>query len=68
MRSGRSLFSRTRCTRQPNDRDLLSGLALYTAQAGQREAALAYAKRLVALDPKPRVHATRGAPRRSRRH
>jgi Flp pilus assembly protein TadD len=37
--------------RQPNDRDLLSGLALYTAKAGQREAALGYAKKLVALDP-----------------
>jgi cytochrome c-type biogenesis protein CcmH/NrfG len=37
--------------RQPNDRDLLSGLALYTAKAGQRDAAIGYAKRLVALDP-----------------
>ena len=43
--------------RQPNDRDLLSGLALYTAKAGQREAALGYAKRLVALDPENREYA-----------
>jgi len=41
----------TALTRQPNDRDLLSGLALYMAKAGQRDAALGYAKRLVALDP-----------------
>ena len=35
----------------PNDRDLLSGLAMYAAKAGQRDPALGYAKRLIALDP-----------------
>ena len=43
--------------RQPYDRDLLSGLALYAAKAGQRDAALGYAKRLVALDPENREYA-----------
>src|SRR4029079_18261389 len=43
--------------RQANDRDLLSGLVLYTAKAGQRDAALAYAKRLVELDPENREYA-----------
>ena len=41
----------TALTRQPYDRELLSGLALYTAKAGQRDAAIGYAKTLVALDP-----------------
>jgi predicted CXXCH cytochrome family protein len=43
--------------RQPYDRDLLSGLALYSARAGQREAAIGYAKKLVALDPESPEHA-----------
>jgi Flp pilus assembly protein TadD len=37
--------------RQPYDRDLLSGLAFYTARLGSREAALGYAKQLRELDP-----------------
>jgi Flp pilus assembly protein TadD len=41
----------TALARQPYDRDLLSGLAFYAAQAGLREAALGYAKQLVELDP-----------------
>ena len=35
----------------PNDRDVLFGLAHYSAAAGQREAALGYAKILTELDP-----------------
>jgi Flp pilus assembly protein TadD len=41
----------TALARQPYDRDLLSGLAFYTAQAGRRDEALRYAKQLVELDP-----------------
>jgi tetratricopeptide (TPR) repeat protein len=37
--------------RQPYDRDLLSGLAYFTAQAGNRDAALGYVKQLRELDP-----------------
>jgi predicted CXXCH cytochrome family protein len=37
--------------RSPYDPDLLSALALYTAAAGEREAALRYAKQLQDLDP-----------------
>jgi Flp pilus assembly protein TadD len=37
--------------REPYDRDLLSGLAYFTAQAGNRELALGYARQLRALDP-----------------
>jgi len=37
--------------RQPYDRDLLSGLAFYTARSGDRNTALAYIKLLRELDP-----------------
>jgi tetratricopeptide (TPR) repeat protein len=37
--------------RDPYDRDLLSGLAFFTAQAGNRELALDYVRRLRELDP-----------------
>jgi len=37
--------------RHPYDRDLLSGLAHFNAQAGNRDAALSHAKQLRALDP-----------------
>ncbi len=37
--------------RRPRDRDLLSGLAHFTAQAGNRDAALGYVKQLRELDP-----------------
>jgi tetratricopeptide (TPR) repeat protein len=37
--------------RHPYDRDLLSGLAYFSANLGNRPAALAYAKRLRELDP-----------------
>ena len=37
--------------REPYDRDLLSGLAFFTAQAGNRELALGYVKELRELDP-----------------
>jgi Flp pilus assembly protein TadD len=37
--------------RRPYDRDVLSGLAHFTAQAGNRDAALAYVKQLRELDP-----------------
>jgi tetratricopeptide (TPR) repeat protein len=37
--------------RDPYDRDVLSGLAFFTAQSGNREGALAYVKELRALDP-----------------
>ena len=37
--------------RQPYDRDVLSGLAYFTAKEGNRELALSYAKQLRALDP-----------------
>jgi tetratricopeptide (TPR) repeat protein len=35
----------------PNDRDLLFGLAHYSAAAGDRDAAVGYAKKLTELDP-----------------
>jgi tetratricopeptide (TPR) repeat protein len=38
-------------TRQPYDRDILSGLAYFNAQAGKRDVALGYVKRLRELDP-----------------
>jgi tetratricopeptide (TPR) repeat protein len=37
--------------RDPYDRDVLSGLAFFTAQAGNRELALGYVKQLRELDP-----------------
>jgi tetratricopeptide (TPR) repeat protein len=37
--------------RQPYDRDLLSGLAFYTARLGSHDAALGYVKQLRELDP-----------------
>jgi tetratricopeptide (TPR) repeat protein len=37
--------------RNPDDRDLLSGLAYFTAQGGDRARAQGYVKRLRALDP-----------------
>ena len=37
--------------REPYDRDLLSGLAFFTAQSGNRELALGYVKELRELDP-----------------
>jgi len=37
--------------RQPYDRDVLSGLAYFNAQAGKRDLALGYVKRLRELDP-----------------
>jgi len=37
--------------RDPYDRDVLSGLAYFTAQAGNREGALGYVKQLRELDP-----------------
>ena len=37
--------------RDPYDRDVLSGLAYFTAQAGNRELALGYVKQLRELDP-----------------
>ena len=37
--------------REPYDRDVLSGLAYFTAQAGNRELALGYVKELRELDP-----------------
>jgi len=43
--------------RQPYDRDLLSGLAFYTARAGNREAALRYVGQLRELDPENPAHA-----------
>lgn len=38
-------------TKHPHDRDLLSGLAYFRAQAGNRELALGYVKLLQELDP-----------------
>jgi predicted CXXCH cytochrome family protein len=43
--------------KNPYDRDVLSTLALYTSQAGRRDAALAYARDLVKLDPDNRQYA-----------
>ena len=37
--------------REPYDRDLLSGLAFFTAQSGNRERALGYVQQLRELDP-----------------
>ncbi len=37
--------------RQPYDRDILSGLAYFNAQAGKRDIAMGYVKRLRELDP-----------------
>jgi Flp pilus assembly protein TadD len=52
--------------KRPHDRDLLEGLAHYSAQAGKREAAQGYARTLVALDPEnpgyARLAASLGAP------
>jgi predicted CXXCH cytochrome family protein len=42
--------------RRPDDRDLLYGLAHFTLQAGNRNAAAAYAKRLAELDPENREY------------
>ncbi len=41
----------TNLKREPYDRDLLSGLAYFTAQAGNREQALVYVNQLRELDP-----------------
>jgi Flp pilus assembly protein TadD len=38
-------------SRQPYDRDILSGLAYFNAQAGRRDVAMGYVKRLRELDP-----------------
>ena len=46
--------------RQPHDRELLSTLAIYTARAGDREAALGYVKQLRELDPDNPAHAQLG--------
>ena len=43
--------------RQPYDRDLLSGLAYYTARSGNRDAALDYVKQLRDLDPENPAYA-----------
>ena len=37
--------------RQPYDRDVLSGLAYFNAQAGKRDVALGYVRKLRELDP-----------------
>ena len=47
----------TALKRDPWDRDLLSGLAYFTAQAGNREEALGYAGQLRELDPEDPQHA-----------
>ena len=44
-------------TAHPNDRDLLFGLAHYSAAAGDRDAAAGYAKKLIELDPENREFA-----------
>jgi Flp pilus assembly protein TadD len=41
----------TALVRQPYDRDILSGLAYFNAQAGKRDLAMGYVKRLRELDP-----------------
>jgi Flp pilus assembly protein TadD len=41
----------TALTRHPYDRDVLSGLAYFSAQSGNRESALGYVKQLRELDP-----------------
>ena len=43
--------------RQPYDRDVLSGLAYFNAQAGRREVAMNYVKQLRALDPESAEYA-----------
>ena len=43
--------------RRPYDRDVLSGLAHFTAQAGSRDSALGYVKQLRELDPESREYA-----------
>ncbi|MEO8306043.1 MAG: tetratricopeptide repeat protein [Betaproteobacteria bacterium] len=54
---------------RPYDRDVLSGLAYFNAQAGNRDAALGYARQLRELDPENREYAGlaeqigQGAPR-----
>ena len=60
-----------RLKREPYDRDLLSGLAYFTAEAGDREAALGYVRQLRVLDPENAQYAQmekqiEGAPRRAR--
>ncbi len=56
--------------RDPYDRDVLSGLAFFTAQAGKREVALGYVTQLRELDPENRStcrwRSRSGAPRRAR--
>jgi hypothetical protein len=41
----------TALKREPNDRDLLIGLAFFTAQSGDRDRALGYVTQLRRLDP-----------------
>jgi predicted CXXCH cytochrome family protein len=54
---------------RPFDRDLLTGLAYFTAQAGERDVAQGYVRKLVLLDPENREYAAlaeqidRAAPR-----
>jgi Tfp pilus assembly protein PilF len=55
--------------RQPFDRDILSGLAYFNAQAGRRDVALGYVRRLRELDPENTEYAQmakqiEGAPKR----
>jgi Flp pilus assembly protein TadD len=55
--------------RQPYDRDILSGLAYFNAQAGRREVALDYVRQLRELDPENNEYVQmsrqiEGAPRR----
>ena len=55
--------------RQPYDRDILSGLAYFNAQAGSRDVALGYVKQLRELDPDSAEYAQmarqiEGAPKR----
>ncbi|MBL0076158.1 MAG: hypothetical protein IPP41_09595 [Rhodocyclaceae bacterium] len=38
-------------TKRPNDTDLLTALAQFSAQAGQQDAALRYVGRLQAIEP-----------------
>jgi len=55
--------------RQPYDRDILSGLAYFNAQAGRRDVALGYVRQLRELDPENNEYVQmarqiEGAPRR----
>jgi len=55
--------------RQPYDRDILSGLAYFNAQAGRRDVGLGYVRQLRELDPENNEYAQmakqiEGAPRR----